>query len=111
MPEAGADPVSVTFPTTVAPPVTVAGFKPSDVNAGGWIVTFAVFVTPEKVAEILLIVVALTAVEETEKLADITPEGIITVGGTEAAVLALERLTFAPAVGAGPLRLTVPVRD
>jgi len=35
MPEVGAGPVSVTFPTTVEPPETVDGFRVSDVSPAG----------------------------------------------------------------------------
>ena len=71
-------------------------------------VMFTVFVTPEKLAVILPIVVTPTAAVETEKLADVAFAGTVTVGGTEAAELALERL---PLAGAGPVRLTIPVID
>lgn len=39
------------------------------------------------------------------------PAGTVTLAGTLAAVLLLESATCAPAVGAGPLRVTVPVDD
>src|SRR5215467_7693976 len=74
-------------------------------------VMFTAFVTPEKLAVILPIVVTPTAAVETEKLADVALAGTVTVGGTEAAELALERLTLAPLAGAGPVRLTIPVID
>ena len=74
-------------------------------------VMFTVFVTPEKLAVILPIVVTPTAAVETEKLADVAFAGTVTVGGTEAAELALERLTLAPLAGAGPVKLTIPVID
>jgi hypothetical protein len=110
-PAAGAGPVSVTFPTAVEPPETVDGSRVSDVSAAGWTVTFTVFVTPEKLAVILPIVVAPTGAVETEKLTDVAFAGTVTTGGTEAAEVALERLTLAPIAGAGPVRLTVPVID
>ena len=55
--------------------------------------------------------VALTAAVETEKFTDVAFAGTVTVGGTEAAELPLERLILAPPAGAGSLILTVPVID
>lgn len=46
----------------------------------------------------------------TVKIVDVLPVGTITLAGTVAAlVLPLERVTKAPPVGAGPVRVTVPV--
>ena len=39
------------------------------------------------------------------------PAGMVTLAGTLAAALLLESVTCAPAAGAGPLRVTVPVDD
>ena len=39
------------------------------------------------------------------------PAGMVTLAGTLAAALLLESVTWAPAAGAGPLRVTVPVDD
>ena len=39
------------------------------------------------------------------------PAGMVTLAGTLAAALLLESVTCAPASGAGPLRVTVPVDD
>ena len=54
--------------------------------------------------------VAQDAFVDTAKLALVDPAGTITVAGTvAAAVLPLESATTMPPVGAGPLRVTVPV--
>ena len=54
-------------------------------------------------------VVALTAVVLIVKFADEEFAGTVTEAGTVAAGLALDKLTDAPPVGAGPVRLTVPL--
>jgi hypothetical protein len=41
----------------------------------------------------------------------VAPEAIVTLAGTVAAAAPLERLTTAPLLGAGPLRVTVPVEE
>ena len=53
---------------------------------------------------------AVTARVVTVKAALVTPAGMVTVAGTVAAVVSLlERETMAPAVGAGPLSVTLPM--
>lgn len=54
---------------------------------------------------------AATALVLTVKVALLLPPGTVTLAGTLAAALLLERLTSAPPVGAGPLSVTVPVED
>src|SRR5438105_1871667 len=47
----------------------------------------------------------------TVKVALLLPAGTVTLAGTLAAPLPLERVTCAPPAGAGPLSVTVPVED
>lgn len=47
----------------------------------------------------------------TVKVALLLPAGTVTLAGTLADPLLLERLTTAPPAGAGPLSVTVPVED
>ena len=48
----------------------------------------------------------------TVKVAEVAFAGTVTLAGTcAAAVLLLDRVTTAPAVGAGPVRVTVPTAD
>ena len=47
----------------------------------------------------------------TVKVALLLPPGTVTLAGTLAAPLLLERVTCAPPVGAGPLSVTVPIED
>lgn len=47
----------------------------------------------------------------TVKVALLLPAGTVTLAGTLAAPLLLERVTCAPPAGAGPLSVTVPVDD
>ena len=47
----------------------------------------------------------------TVKVALVAPAGTVTLEGTLAAPLSLERKTWAPPAGAGPVRVTVPMED
>jgi hypothetical protein len=54
---------------------------------------------------------AATALVLIVKVALAAPAGTVTLEGTLAAVLLLERTTWAPPAGAGPLSVTVPVEE
>ena len=72
----------------------------------------AVFDTPPDVAVMVAEVFAVTCVVTTVKLAELAPAGTRTLAGTFAMEgLLLVRLTATPPIGAGPLRVTVPVEE
>ena len=54
---------------------------------------------------------AVTALVFTENVALVDPAATVTLDGTVAKVLLLERFTMTPPVGAVPLRVTVPVEE
>jgi hypothetical protein len=63
-------------------------------------------------AEIVTEVETRTVDVFTGKVALVAPAAMVTLGGTWATpVLLLERTTWAPAAGAGPLSVTVPVEE
>jgi hypothetical protein len=75
-------------------------------------VSEAVLVTPAYDAEMVTGVDVVTALVLTVNVTLLAPAATVTLAGTvAAAVLSLERGTAAPPVGAGPLRVTVPVED
>jgi hypothetical protein len=66
-------------------------------------------VTPPLEAETVTLVLVLTLLVCTAKVAALAPAGTVTLAGTVATeVLLLARLTRTPPVGAGPLSVTVP---
>jgi hypothetical protein len=56
-------------------------------------------------------VLALTVLVRTMNVALVAPPATVTIAGTVAADALLVRYTRAPSLGAGPLRVTVPVED
>ena len=54
---------------------------------------------------------AVTAFVVTAKFAEVLPAGTVTLAGTWAAELLLDKRTCAPFEGAAALRVTVPVED
>jgi hypothetical protein len=113
-PPMGAGPFSATVPIEGVPPVTLAGFNVSAVrlgpDAGGVLVSKALCCTPAYDPEIVLVVVVVTALVFTTKLALVAPPGMVTFAGTIATeVSLLDRETTTPLPGAALLRVTVPV--
>ena len=62
-------------------------------------------------AEIVAVVFDVTDVVVIVKVAVVDPAATVTLAGTFAEPLLLESVTKAPFVGAGPLKVTVPVDD
>jgi len=109
IPPVGAAPVSVTVPVELLPPTTDVGVLVSVDNVGALTVSVVVRATPY-VPVIVTEVFTPTGVVVIVKVADRAPAAIVTLAGTCAAdVLLLLNVTTAPAVGAAPLRVTVPV--
>jgi hypothetical protein len=108
-PAGGAAPLSVSVAVDCPPPVTVLGFKVSDVNAATVTVRVVVRVAPYTPV-IVTDVEAPTPLVVIVNVAVLAPAGIVTLAGTSAAaVLLLCRVTTAPPAGAGPFKVAVPV--
>jgi hypothetical protein len=112
-PPLGAGPLRVTVPVEGDPPVTLAGLSviaESVAEPGGVTVSEAVLVTPAYNAEMVTDVEVVTLLVLTANVALLAPAATATLAGTvAAAVLPLIRETAAPPLGAGPLRVTVPI--
>lgn len=115
-PLVGAGPLKRTVPVDDCnPPTTLVGLRVSEAIVGsntGLTVSVAVFVVLPKVAEIVTLVDAVTALVVTVNVALVAPAATVTLEGVLAtAVLLLARETIAPPAGAAPLNVTVPVED
>ena len=108
----GAGPVKVTVPVEDEPPPTLAGFRVTEVSAGGFTVSVAVLFVLLKLPVIVTVAVLATGLVLTVNVVVVAPAATVTLAGTcAAAVLLLDNVTTAPPVGAAPLRVTVPVDD
>jgi hypothetical protein len=111
VPADGAGPEIVTVPVEGDSPLTVVGFKVSELATGVWIVSVVVRLTP-RLPVIVTLVFAVTGLLVTVKVAVVAPAATVTVAGTVVSVVLLvDRVTVAPPVGAGPVKVTVPVDD
>jgi hypothetical protein len=111
MPPVGAALPRVTVPVADVPPKTVVGATVKVLTTGGVMLKVAVTVTVSNLAVIVAVVVAATEVVVTVKVALVAPATTVTLAGTVALVALEVRVTTEPPVGAGPLRVTVPVDD
>ena len=108
-PPAGAAPVKVTVPVELAPPTTAVGLLVIEERLAALTVKDAVRLTPS-VAVIVAELLLATPDVVTVNVVEVLPAGTVTEVGTVAtAVLLLCRETETPPVGAGPVRVTVPV--
>jgi hypothetical protein len=110
-PPVGALVFRVTVPVTIWPDAAFKGLrlKVSEETAGGLIVRVPDLLLPLSVAEIVAIVWVATGVETIANEVLEVPAGTVTVVGTDALPLVLERVTWVPPVGAVPPSVTVPV--
>jgi hypothetical protein len=91
------------------PPATVEGFRLNEDSVAGLIVKTAVLEVPLNVAEMVAADVAFTPTVFTVNVALDWPAATVTVAGTEASELLLERDTTVPDGPAWPVSVTVPV--
>jgi hypothetical protein len=106
-----ATPLNVTVTVELAePPVTVLGFRETDVITGGVTVSDAETVTPAKEADIETGVAAATGLVLMVKLALVVPCATNTrAGAVPIATLPVDSATHTPPLGAGMFNVTVPV--
>jgi hypothetical protein len=110
-PPGPAGPFSVTVPVDGAPPTTEVGTTLRPVKAADVIASVADFVPAPNVAEIVADVELETAAVLTVNVPVVEPTAIVTLlGGTALDVLEVSSITMPP-LGAGPLSVTVPVKE
>ena len=110
VPDGGAIPLSVTVPTTELPPAVVLGDTVKPIREGAEIVKTADWVVPDKLAEIVEVVVVNCAAVAMLKVALVAPAAMVTLVGVVAPTVAV-KLTDTPPSGAGRARVTVPVDE
>jgi hypothetical protein len=108
-PPVGAGALIVTVPVTLVPIRPVVGLTDTAEAAGGVTVNVADFELPDTVAVMVAMVFALTELVVTVAVVDVAPAGTVTVAGTLAEPLLLERATVTPAAPAAALSVIVAV--
>lgn len=111
IPPVGAVALSVTVPVEELPPMTFVGLTVTEVRLTAPLVTVIVAVCVEPRDPVMVTdVFTLTAFVVMAKVALVLPLETTTLAGVcPAVVLLLDSATVAPPLGAGPLRVTVPV--
>jgi hypothetical protein len=108
-PPLGACPERVTVAVEVAPPVKLVGLRVTEETPIGFTVKGAEKLAVPAVAVMFAVAALLTTLDETLNVAEVAPDGMTTVAGTDAATLSDFRFTANPADGAALDRVTVPV--
>ena len=107
-PPAGAGAPRITLPVEGLPPTTVLGL-----NSTFWSMGYkrrkSLKLSPAKVVEIVTVVVLVTALVVIGYVALIWPAGTVTLAGMLAALESLESWITTPPLGAGALKVAVPV--
>ena len=111
VPPVGATPFSVTEPVEDCPPITDVGVIERLERLGGITFRVAVLEFAPWVPVMIAFTIAGTAEVEIANVAELAPAGTTTDPGTTTLVLPDERLTLNPPVGAGLVRVTVPVLE
>jgi len=110
-PPAGATLLIVTVPVDVPPLVTLVGLRVNEVNTGALIASVAVRVIAPEFAVIVAATEVATAVVFTVNVADVAFAATVTEAGSVADAVVLDRATFTPPDGAGPVKVTVPAEE
>lgn len=108
IPPDGAGDPNVTVPVTFDPPLTLAGLNTRDFSFAGSTVMLAVFELLPSAAFMVAVVVALTGDVLTANVAELSPLGTVTDGGTVAAEEDHVRYTTIPPVPAFADSVTFP---
>lgn len=108
-PAGGAGPESVTEPIAPLLPVTVDGSTATETRVGALTVSAVVLVIPFAIPEIVAATSLGVGVVVTLNVAVVAAAATVTLGGTTADTLSLERATRKPPTGAAEVRVTVPV--
>ncbi len=109
IPPAPAGPLRVIVPVGCVPPATAVGVRVTDCSEGGLIDSPAVIEVFPFFPVIVTNLYAETGEVLIVKVTSLCPDGTVTVAGTVAAELLLDRLTTNPFVPALAFKLTVPV--
>src|SRR5208282_3797845 len=108
-PPAGALAFRLTVPVATCPVARFVGLKASPATTAGLIVRMLDLRLPFSEAEIVAMVWTDTGFDTIAKDVFVALAGTVTVAGTTALTLLLERVTLAPPAGAAPPSVTVPV--
>ena len=111
VPPVGAGPPSVTVPVADRLPTNVVGETVSPVKPAELTVRVAVFVTVPSTPLMVAVVEFATADVVMVNVAEVAPAATVTLDGTTALELLEVKLTTSPPVGAGPLKVNVPVDE